>query len=108
MLNDMERDYLEEKLDNLNRIKSEYDKYDWLLDVDPGHDIDAKTQIDITRLGNIFRNCLEKSELLRGISDDAKREIVESAYDIIERHRDETCKKLKTFLYIMGDNNNEH
>lgn len=108
MLNDMERDYLEEKLDNLNRIKSEYDKYEWLLDVDPGHDIDAKTQIDITRLGNILRNCLENCELLRGISDDVECEIIESAYNIIKHHCDETGKKLKTFLYITGDNDNAH
>lgn len=105
MLNDYEREHLEQRLDDLNRIKSEYDKYEWLLDVDPGHDIDAATQIDITRLGNVFRNFLEHYELLNGIGDDAKREIVESAYDIIKRHRDETCKKLKTFLY---KNNDEH
>lgn len=107
MLNDYEREHFEQRLDDLNRIKSEYDKYEWLLDVDPGHNINAKTQIDITRLGNIFRNCLEKSELLRGIGDDAKREIIESAYDIIKRHCDETCKKLKTFLYKTGDNTKE-
>ena len=108
MLNDYEREFLEEKLDDLNRIKSEYDKYEWLLDVDPGHDIDAKTQIDITRLYNILRNCLDNCELLNGVCDDAKREIIESAYDIIKHHRDETCKKLKTFLYKSGDNNDEH
>jgi hypothetical protein len=105
MLNDYEREFLEQKLDDLNRIKSEYDKYEWLLDVDPGHDIDAKTQIDITRLKSILRNCLDNCELLKGIGDDAKREIIESAYDIIKHHRDETCKKLKTFLY---KNNDEH
>lgn len=99
MLNDYEREHLESRLDELNRIKSEYDKYEWLLDVDPDHDLDAKTQIDISRLGNVFYNFLKHYELLNGISDDAKREIVESAYDIIKRHRDETCKKLKTFLY---------
>lgn len=111
MLNDYEREHLEERLDNLNRIKSEYDKYEWLLDVDPDHDLDAKTQIDITRLGRVFRNFLDHYELLNGIADDAKREIVESAYHIIERRRDEACKKLKTFLYktTMGNNdNNEH
>lgn len=108
MLNDYEREHLEQKLDDLNRIKSSYDKYEWLLDVDPGHDIDAKTQIDITRLYNILRNCLDNCELLTGINDDAKREIIESAYSIIKHHRDETCKQLKTFLYKTGDNNDEH
>lgn len=108
MLNDYEREYLEEELDNLNRIKSEYDKYEWLLDADPGHNIDAKTQIDITRLGTGFRNCLDHCELLKGISDDAKREIVESAYNIIKHHCDETGKKLKTLLYKMRDDGNEH
>ena len=107
MLNDYEREYLEERLDDLNRIKSEYDKYEWLLDVDPGHDIDAKTQIDITRLRYILRNCLDNCELLNGVCDDAKREIIESAYGIIERHRDETCKKLKTFLYKTDENKKE-
>lgn len=104
MLNDYEREYLEQKLDDLNRIKSEYDKYEWLLDVDPDHDIGAKTQIDITRLGHVFGDFLKHYELLNGIGDDAKREIIESAYGIIERHRDETCKKLKTFLYKTGEN----
>lgn len=108
MLNDYEREYLEHRLDDLNRIKSEYDKYEWLLDVDPDFDFDAKTQIDITRLKSILRNCLDNCELLKGIGDDAKCEIIESAYDIIKRHRDETCKKLKTFLYKSGDNNDEH
>lgn len=103
MLNDYEREYLEQKLDDLNRIKSEYDKYEWLLDVDPGHDIDAKTQIDITRLKSILRNCLEHSELLKGVGDDVIHEIIESAYNIIKRHRDETGKKLKTFLYKTND-----
>ena len=104
MLNDYEREYLEEKLDDLNRIKFEYDKYEWLLNVDPDHDINAKTQIDITRLGHVFGDFLKHYELLNGIGDDAKREIIESAYGIIERHRDEACKKLKTFLYKTGDN----
>lgn len=104
MLNDYEREYLEEKLDNLNRIKTEYDKYEWLLDVDPDFDVAAETQIDITRLKGIFRNCLDNCELLKGISNDAKREIIESAYNIIERHRDEAGKKLKTFLYKTGEN----
>ena len=111
MLNDYEREHLEEKLDDLNRIKSEYDKYEWLLDVDPDYDVAAETQIDISRLGHVFYNFLKHYELLNGIADDAKREIVESAYHIIERRRDEACKKLKTFLYktTMGDNdNNEH
>lgn len=107
MLNDYERDYLEEKLDNLNRIKSEYDKYEWLLDVDPDYDLDAKTQIDISRLRGILHNCLKNCELLKGIGDDVEREIIESAYNIIKRHCDETGKKLKTFLYIMGDNDND-
>ena len=108
MLNDYEREYLEHRLDDLNRIKSEYDKYEWLLDVDPGHDIDAKTQIDITRLKSILRNCLDNCELLKGVGDDVQREIIESAYDIIKHHCDETGKKLKTFLYKSGDNNDEH
>ena len=108
MLNDYEREHLEEKLDDLNRIKSEYDKYEWLLDVDPDYDFDVKTQIDITRLNSILRNCLDNCELLTGIGDDVQREIIESAYDIIKRHCDETGKKLKTFLYKSGDNNNEH
>ena len=107
MLNDYEREFLEEKLDTLNRIKSEYDKYEWLLNPDPDHDNDAKSQIAITRLGNGFRIFLEHYELLNGIGDDAKREIIESAYDIIKRHRDETCKKLKTFLYKTDENNNK-
>ena len=108
MLNDYEREHLEQKLDDLNRIKSEYDKYEWLLDVDPGHDIEGKTQIDITRLGHVFGDFLKHYELLNGVSDDVKREIVESAYDIIKCHCDETCKKLKTFLYKMRDNGDEH
>lgn len=107
MLNDMERDYLEEKLDNLNRIKSEYDKYEWLLDVDPDYDLGAKTQIDISRLRGILHNCLKNCELLKGIGDDVEREIIESAYNIIKHHCDETGKKLKTLLYIMGDNESE-
>ena len=107
MLNDYEREHLDEKLGELNRIKSEYDKYEWLLDPDPDRDNDAKTQIDVTRLGNGFRIFLEHYELLNGIGDDAKREIVESVFNIIERHRDETCKKLKTFIYKTGDND-EH
>ena len=107
MLNDYEREFLEEKLDNLNRIKSEYDKYEWLLNPDPDRDNDAKSQITITRLGNGFRIFLEHYELLNGIGDDAKREIIESAYDIIKHHRDETCKKLKTFLYKTEENNNK-
>ncbi len=107
MLNDYEREHLEERLDNLNRIKSEYDKYEWLLDVDPDFDIAAETQIDISRLGKGFRKCLDNCEFLNGISDGAKREIVESAYDIIKRHCDETGKKLKTFLYKSGDNTQE-
>ena len=107
MLNDYEREHLEEKLDKLNRIKSEYDKYEWLLDPDPDRNNDAKTQIEVTRLGNGFRIFLEHYELLNGIGNDAKREIIESAYDIIKRHRDETCKKLKTFIYKTGDND-EH
>lgn len=110
MLNDYEREHLEEKLDDLNRIKSEYDKYEWLLDVDPDYDIAAETQIDISRLGHVFGDFLKHYELLNGIGNDAKREIIESAYNIIKRHRDETCKKLKTFLYktTTGDNNDEH
>lgn len=110
MLNDYEREHLEERLDDLNRIKSEYDKYEWLLDVDPDYDIAAETQIDISRLGHVFGDFLKHYELLNGIGNDAKREIIESAYDIIKRHRDETCKKLKTFLYktTTGDNNDEH
>lgn len=108
MLNDYEREHLEQKLDDLNRIKSEYDKYEWLLDVDPDHDIGAKTQIDITRLGHVFGDFLKHYELLNGIGDDAKREIIESAYGIIERHRDETCKKLKTFLYKTNENMNDN
>lgn len=107
MLNDYEREHLEEKLDDLNRIKSEYDKYEWLLDVDPDYDIAAETQIDISRLGHVFGDFLKHYELLNGIGDDAKREIIESAYNIIKRHRDETCKKLKTFLYKTGDNTNK-
>lgn len=107
MLNDYEREHLEQKLDDLNRIKSEYDKYEWLLDVDPDYDIAAETQIDISRLGHVFSDFLKHYELLNGIGDDAKREIIESAYGIIERHRDETCKKLKTFLYKTGDNTNK-
>lgn len=107
MLNDYEREHLEEKLDDLNRIKSEYDKYEWLLDVDPDYDVAAETQIDISRLGHVFGDFLKHYELLNGIGDDAKREIIESAYGIIERHRDETCKKLKTFLYKTGDNTNK-
>lgn len=108
MLNDYEREHLEEKLDNLNRIKSEYDKYEWLLDVDPGCDLDAKTQIDISRLRGILHSWLKNCELLKGIGDDVEREIIESAYNIIKRHCDETCKKLKTFLYKMEDNGDEH
>jgi hypothetical protein len=107
MLNDYEREFLEEKLDTLNRIKSEYDKYEWLLDVDPDHNIDAKSEIAITRLGNGFRIFLEHYELLNGIGDDAKREIIEAAEDIIKCHRDETCKKLKTFLYKTEENKKE-
>ena len=107
MLNDYEREFLEEKLDDLNRIKSEYDKYEWLLDVDPDYDFDAKTQIDITRLNSILRNCLDNCELLKGIGDDVKREIIESAYDIIKRHCDDASKKLKTFLYKTDENNNK-
>lgn len=110
MLNNYEREHLEQRLDDLNRIKSEYDKYEWLLDVDPDYDVAAATQIDISRLGHVFGDFLKHYELLNGIGDDAKREIIESAYGIIERHRDETCKKLKTFLYktTTGDNNDEH
>ena len=107
MLNDYEREHLDEKLGELNRIKAEYDKYEWLLDPDPDRDNDAKTQIEVTRLGNGFRIFLEHYELLNGIGDDAKREIVESVFNIIERHRDEACKKLKTFIYKTGDND-EH
>lgn len=89
-LNNYEMEELEDRMNELKKVKDEYDKCDWLMDYGEG---------DNSRLENELGIFLDKWEMFRGLKDETKGRIKGLICDVIKETRDEDGKKLKRYLY---------
>lgn len=104
-LNNYEMDELEDRMNELKRVKDEYDKCDWLMDYDDMIVGGGKSRLE-NELGMFF----DKWEMFRGLKDETKNKIKGLIYDVIKETRNEDGKVLKRYLYgfnkskMTGDN----
>lgn len=94
-LNDFEMDELEDRMNELKKVKDEYDKCDWLMDYEE-NDVcgGGKSRLE-HELGMFF----DKWEMFRGLKDETKNKIKSMIYDVIKETRNEDGKTLKRYLY---------
>lgn len=109
-LNNYEMDELEDRMNELKRVKDEYDKCDWLMDYDDMIVGGGKSRLE-NELGMFF----DKWEMFRGLKDETKNKIKGLIYDVIKETRNEDGKVLKRYLYgfnkskmTVGDNMGEN
>lgn len=111
-LNNFEMEELEDRMNELKRVKDEYDKCDWLMDYEEnvgcGVGGDKSSRLE-NELGIFF----DKWEMFRGLKNETKNRIKGLIYDVIKETRDEDGKVLKRYLYygfnnskMTGDNTN--
>ena len=92
-LNDYEMDELEDRMNELKKVKDEYDKCDWLMDYEEDV-IVGKSRLE-KELGLFF----DKWEMFRGLKAETKGKIKSMIYNVIKETRDEDGKVLKRYLY---------
>lgn len=97
-LNNYEMEELEDRMNELKKVKDEYDKCDWLMDykddVIVGGGGDGKSRLE-HELGMFF----DKWEMFRGLKNETKNKIKGLIYDVIKETRNEDGKVLKRYLY---------
>lgn len=94
-LNNFEMDELEDRMNELKKVKDEYDKCDWLMmDYEENDVVSGKSRLE-HELGMFF----DKWEMFRGLKDETKNKIKSMIYDVIKETRNEDGKTLKRYLY---------
>ncbi len=96
-LNNYEMEELEDRMNELKRVKDEYDKCDWLMDYEEnaiGGGGGGKSRLE-KELGMF----LDQWEMFRGLKNETKNKIKGLIYDVIKETRDDDGKVLKRYLY---------
>ena len=103
-LNNFEMDELEDRMNELKRVKDEYDKCDWLMDYEENDmvGVGGKSRLE-HELGMFF----DKWEMFWGLKDETKNKIKGLIYDVIKETRNEDGKVLKRYLNGFNKSKND-